>query len=452
MSDISSPSDRTRSRFSRSPSMDGARSRDRGDGSVLRRFHDCLEMLHELKQFASVSSDEFKERSSGSIARRSKSWESSEASSMRNRSLRKKFMSDGSSNQRRPWQKARAFQNKSRFVQNRYGKRQPWDTEEEEETENWERRSRLSMQPSWFEIRSPKARQGLHVQWEDPHSPMRQEFRQNDIHQNGRGSAPQQHQRLSPSDSVKNDRVEAKSNLELAKLQEEVNRLQEELQKARKPPPDVVAIPKRRLTGLIEEKEIKAAGGVENAIAGLVKKGREMESQLAQLKDELRKRNEIEEKLDRVKSELQGNLQRIERHREVSPNQGSKSEDAIEQLSRRIAAIEQQQEMLRFSVTNRAPIYYQNPSAAPARHQPVVHQQALQQSCPAVSSSFKRPLQQADQWIRSPARHNEPTGIPSSSYEPSGELSIPEGSDIAELYSALAATVDLVKKVVDTDA
>merc|ERR1711920_300646 len=135
-----------------------------------------------------------------------------------------------------------------------------WDTEEEEETDNWERRSRVSMQPSWFEIRSPKAKQGLHVQWEDPHSPMRQEMRQNDIHQKEKGNASwQQQQRMSPSNSMKNDRVEARSNLELAKLQQEVNRLQEELQKARKPPPDVVAIPKRRLTGLIEEKEIKAA-------------------------------------------------------------------------------------------------------------------------------------------------------------------------------------------------
>jgi len=265
---------------------------------------------------------------------------------------------------------------------------------------------------------------------------------------------------------VKQPLVQAKSKAqeandsEMARLRLQLQKLQNELSAVKNSPPtppDTIAINKKKLEGLIDGTILKDAGGVENAIASLVNKRQELEGQLVNLKNELQKKNDVEKNLESMKNELQRNLERIEKNSQGMSPSGSKSDDTIYSLSQRIAAVEQehreirQKEMMRYpmpSVTSASsPIYYQSPTPM----QPVVH---IHPSTPY--KQYQRHYHTGrDVMYHKPTHYSPSPGeppFPHNSYDRHSEGSFADSGDIAELCSALAATVDLVKKVINVDA
>jgi len=249
---------------------------------------------------------------------------------------------------------------------------------------------------------------------------------------------------------------------EIARIRLQVKKLQDEVSAVKKspptPPPDTVTINKRKLEGLIDGTILKDAGGVENAIASLVNKRQDLEGQLVKLKNELQKKNDVEKNLESMKDELQRNLERIEKNSQgMSPN-GSKSDDTIYNLSQRIAAVEQEhremrhKDMMRYPMSSVAnpthPLYYQSPTPM----QPVVH---IHPSTPY--KPYQRHYHTGrDVMYQKPTHYSPSPGEPpvphNSQFDRYSEGSFAEYGDIAELCSALAATVDLVKKVINVDA
>jgi len=244
-----------------------------------------------------------------------------------------------------------------------------------------------------------------------------------------------------------------KTNLMMLKLQQDVKKLREELKEAKKAPkPDTVAISKAKLAGLLEGKVINDAGGVEDAIESLVNQRQELEGQLVEMRDKLQKKNTVEKNLEKMKDELQRNLERIEKNsRAMSPNiNNAGNNNTIYRLSQRIAALEQEQkeirhhEMIRYSLPPPAPVYWRSP---PAVHQPLV--QIHQPTAWGSQGQYQaRAVPRQTHFNHAPG---VPLDQPHSPHDRSSERSFVDGGDIAELCSALAATVDLVKKVINVD-
>jgi len=244
-----------------------------------------------------------------------------------------------------------------------------------------------------------------------------------------------------------------KTNKLVAKLQEEMKKLQDELKEVKNvsipvPPKDTVAISKVKLAGLLEGKEINDAGGIENAIESLVNKRQELEGELVQMRDKLRKKSEVEKNLEKVKDELQRNLERIEwNSRAMSPNNNpARNHNTIYHLSQRIAALEQEhKEIMRYSLPPAAPVYWRSPQPV---HQPVVH---IHQPPSWRSQGHHQAKDVYPRQTHFPQAPGDQIDHPNSQHERSSERSFVDGGDIAELCSALAATVDLVKKVISVD-
>jgi len=233
---------------------------------------------------------------------------------------------------------------------------------------------------------------------------------------------------------------------EILKLRHEMKKLKDELMEVKKAPPsdtDTVAINKRKLSGLLEGKPIKDVGGVENAIASLVFKKQELEDQLAVLKDELEKKTVVGKKQEKI-DEITRFLERIEK--KMVPNNHSRADNNIYHLSQRIAAIENEyQEMTRYHMPpmTMRPVYYQTPM-----------QQPVYMHKPTGYMSLGQYRSRRDLYSRKPhlASSLSDPETPDFPHHRSGERSYVDGGDIAELCSALAATVDLVKKVIHMES
>jgi len=277
--------------------------------------------------------------------------------------------------------------------------------------------------------------------------------------------------------------VSESSNLDITKLKEEVKRLQEELQKiqnvsqtvgnkdssvssnscnvelsklvevgehgelkiAKRGALDTVAINERKLVELSKEND-KETRDLESTIAHLVKGGQEMARQLVELKTELQKKTKFEKTLESVKSEIQSNIERLEKNQRVISRDGSVSMDVLH-LSKRVAAIEKNQESLRLSQPNPSSFYHQHPGALMENHRPFVYHHIHQHNHlfnPNASNNGRN----LGPW----AMHNEPCYMPPCSYESANGQSLQDEKAIAELCSSLAATVDLIKEVVNSDA
>jgi len=258
----------------------------------------------------------------------------------------------------------------------------------------------------------------------------------------------------------KKSKAQEANDSEMARLRLQLQKLQNELSAVKNSPPmppDTIAINKKKLEGLIDGTILKDAGGVENAIASLVNKRQELEGQLVNLKNELQKKNDVEKNLESMKNELQRNLERIEKNSQAMSPSVSKSDDTIYSLSQRLAAVEQehreirQKEMMRYpmpSVTSTtSPMYYHSPTPM----QPVVH---IHPSTPY--KQYQRHYHTGrDIMYHKPTHYSPSPGeppFPHNSYDRHSEGSFADSGDIAELCSALAATVDLVKKVINVDA
>jgi hypothetical protein len=175
------------------------------------------------------------------------------------------------------------------------------------------------------------------------------------------------------------------------------------------------------------------------------------------LKQELQKKRDVEKNLENMKDELQRNLERIEKNSQAVSSNSSKSDDTIYSLSQRLAAIElehremRQKEMMRYPMPSVAspphPVYYQSPTPM----QPVVHIHQPQQ--PTPYQPYRGHYHTGREMYNKPT-HFSPPGEPSvrNSFDRYSERSFADSGDIAELCSALAATVDLVKKVINVDA
>jgi len=175
------------------------------------------------------------------------------------------------------------------------------------------------------------------------------------------------------SHTVENKELSVSSdscNVELNKVIEEG--VHEELQNAKSGAIDTVSISKRKSVELKKENEIKETRDLESTIAHLVKKGEEMGRQIVELKRELQKKTKFDKKLENVKSKIQSNIEQLERNQRVISREGSGRFD-VQHLSKRVAAIQKNQENLRLSQPNPSSFYHQHPGALMENHRPFVY-------------------------------------------------------------------------------
>lgn len=205
----------------------------------------------------------------------------------------------------------------------------------------------------------------------------------------------------------------------MKKMAEELEQVRAELNEARDKmlPPNSVPVSKNTLGRLAKNTEDPAE--VEKAINDVLAQKEELENELQKLREEIEKKS----------------IQSVRSSRAPSPARMNAVEESLKKLSEKVQNIEDRQKHpAEPQRSQQQPIVHIHPPPQPQQQAPYGKGAAYGQPHP--------PAQYPPAYPPSRYRGGEPVGIPS-------DPNSPAPPEIAELCGALAAAVDLVKRVVD---